>query len=239
MFEPMMFGRVKGALWMPKSSEAAAFVTIHSLCQSTGILTTPKKMSDTFTLPIGAVAPDFSLKGTDGKTYTLDCFTEAEILVVSFTCCHCPYVHGSDEKTRQTIDRFSPRVQMVAINSNDPTCYLEDSFDHMVARMAEYNFPWVFLCDDHQEAALPYGALRTPHFFVFDQDRKLVYTGRSIDNPRDWTQSTTAELDDVLEAVLDGREPPVQVTNPIGCSIKWTDRADGWRPADACDLTPQ
>ena len=196
-------------------------------------------MGDPFTLPIGATAPDFSLKGTDGKTHTLADFEDADVLVVSFTCCHCPYVHGSDEKTRQTIDKFAPRVRMVAINSNDPSCYLEDSFDHMVDRMEEHKFPWVFLCDDQQEAALPYGALRTPHFFVFDIDRKLVYTGRAIDNPRDWTQATTSELDDALEAVLDGREPRARVTNPVGCSIKWTDKPDSWRPADACDLIPQ
>ena len=139
-----------------------------------------------FTLPIGSSAPDFSLRATDGKTYSLKDFADAKILVIFFTCNHCPYVTGSDEVTRQTAKKFEPKgVKFVGINSNSPNTYPEDSFDNMVKRMKEHKFPWMYLYDETQDIARAYGALRTPHFFVFDEKRKLVYTGRGVDNPRE------------------------------------------------------
>ncbi len=82
-----------------------------------------------FTLPIGSAAPKFSLRATDGKTYSLKDFADAKILVVFFTCNHCPYVIGSDEVTRQTAKKFEPKgVKFVGINSNSPNTYAEDSF---------------------------------------------------------------------------------------------------------------
>jgi Redoxin len=106
----------------------------------------------------------------------------------------------------------------------------------MVERMAEHKFPWVYLHDATQEVAKAYGALRTPHFFVFDKDRKLVYTGRAIDNPREPSKATTHELVDVLEAVLAGKPVAVPVTNPVGCNVKWDGKDAHWMPAEACDL---
>jgi hypothetical protein len=159
---------------------------------------------------------------------------------VSFTCNHCPYVIGSDEQTRKTVEKYRPRgVELVAINSNSATTHEADDFPHMVARMEEHGFPWKYLYDESQEAARAYGALRTPHFFVFDGDRRLVYTGRGIDNPRDWTQATTNELEDALDAVLAGRTPNVQLTNPIGCNVKWSGKDAHWMPPEACDLVPR
>ena len=168
-----------------------------------------------FTLQIGEQAPAFSLPATDGKTYALEDFGDAKVLVVFFTCNHCPYVIGSDENTRAIAERFADQgVQFVAINSNSRHTYAEDDFEHMVARMEEHKFPWVYLHDESQEVAEAYGALRTPHFYVFDANRKLVYTGRAIDNPRDWTQSTTHELADALEE-LAGRERRSACRPPI------------------------
>src|SRR5512136_1705667 len=119
-----------------------------------------------FTLPIGSSAPDFSLPATDGKTYSLKDFKDAKILVIFFTCNHCPYVIGSDEVTRQTAKKFAGKgVKFVGINSNSPNTYAEDSFDNMVKRMKEQKFPWTYLYDDTQDIARAYGALRTPHFF--------------------------------------------------------------------------
>ncbi|WP_372807444.1 thioredoxin family protein [Pontiella sp.] len=189
-----------------------------------------------FTLQIGEQAPAFSLPATDGNTYSLGDFDE-KLLVVFFTCNHCPYVIGSDENTRRLAERFAEKgVRFVAINSNSKNTYIEDDFDHMVARMKQYAFPWVYLYDESQAVAEAYGALRTPHFYVFDESRRLAYVGRAIDNPRDWTQSTTHELADALEALVAGKPVSVPVTNPVGCNVKWEGRDRKWMPADACDL---
>ena len=190
-----------------------------------------------FTLEIGQPAPDFKLRATDGKTYTLSSFKAHEYLVVFFTCNHCPYVINSDEVTRKTANKYAASgVKFVAINSNSSNTYVEDNFDHMVGRMMENRFPWIYLHDLSQETALAYGALRTPHFYVFDKQRKLVYTGRGVDNPRDITNITVNDLDRVLKEVTSGSEISVNVTNPIGCNVKWEGKDKHWMPADACDL---
>jgi peroxiredoxin len=190
-----------------------------------------------FTLQIGEQAPSFSLPATDGKSYALENFSDAKVLVVFFTCNHCPYVIGSDENTRAVAERFADRgVRFVAINSNSRHTYAEDDFEHMVARMEQYRFPWTYLYDESQEVAKTYGALRTPHFYVFDESRKLAYTGRAIDTPRDWTQSTTHELVDALEELLAGSPASVPATNPVGCNVKWEGKDAHWMPPDACDL---
>jgi len=189
-----------------------------------------------FTLQIGDQAPAFNLPATDGKTYSLGDFDD-KVLVVFFTCNHCPYVIGSDENTRAIAEQFADQgVRFVAINSNSRHTYAEDSFEHMVERMEEYKFPWLYLYDESQEVALAYGALRTPHFYVFDEVRKLVYTGRAIDQPRNWKESTTHELVDALEAFLAGQPIAAPVTNPIGCNVKWDGKDRHWMPPEACDL---
>jgi peroxiredoxin len=189
-----------------------------------------------FTLEIGASAPDFKLPATDGNTYQLSDFNE-EFLVVFFTCNHCPYVLGSDEITRATAERFAVKgVRFVAINSNSAATYQEDDFPHMVQRMKEQKFPWLYLYDESQEVARAYGALRTPHFYLFGRDRKLIYTGRGVDQPRDPSRITVNDLDRALEEVTSGRPVSVAVTNPIGCNVKWEGKDKHWMPAEACDL---
>ncbi|MGD2093429.1 MAG: thioredoxin family protein [Phycisphaerales bacterium] len=190
-----------------------------------------------FTLQLGEHAPDFKLSATDGGTYQLSDFDDAEILVIFFTCNHCPYVIGSDEVTRQTVEKFAPQgVKFVGINSNSKNTYPEDDFEHMVARMNEYKFPWLYLYDESQEVAKAYGALRTPHFYVFDKDRSLIYTGRGVDNPRDASQITVNDLERALEEHLAGRPISVPLTNPIGCNVKWEGKDQHWMPVEACDL---
>jgi peroxiredoxin len=193
-------------------------------------------MKMAFTLQIGDKALDFELPATDGNTYRMSDFDE-DVLVIFFTCNHCPYVTGSDEVTRRTAEQFIPQgVRFVGINSNSPNTYAEDSFDHMVARMEEQKFPWLYLYDASQEVALAYGALRTPHFYVFDRDRKLVYTGRGVDSPRDTTKMTVNDLENALREHLAGEPVSVPMTNPIGCNVKWEGQDAHWMPADACDL---
>ena len=189
-----------------------------------------------FTLQLGQQAPDFKLPATNGSTYQLSDFDD-EVLVVFFTCNHCPYVIGSDEVTRQTAEKFAPQgVKFVGINSNSKNTYAEDDFQHMVARMDEYKFPWLYLYDESQEVAKAYGTLRTPHFFVFDKERKLIYTGRGVDNPRDTRKMKTNDLERALEEHLAGKPISVPLTNPIGCNVKWEGKDPHWMPIEACDL---
>lgn len=190
-----------------------------------------------FTLQLGEKALDFELPATDGKTYRLSDFNDAKVLVVFFTCNHCPYVKGSDEVTRQTAEKFRPQgVKFVGINSNSETSYPDDSFEHMIERMKSYKFPWVYMRDKSQEVALAYGGLRTPHFYVFDQERRLVYTGRGVDNPRDTSKMTVNDLENALREHLAGKTVSRPLTNPIGCNVKWEGKDPHWMPSEACDL---
>lgn len=189
-----------------------------------------------FTLETGNKAPAFTLPATDGKTYKLEDFS-SKYLVIFFTCNHCPYVIGSDEVTRKTADKFADKgVSFVGINSNSKNTYAEDSFEHMVERMEKFNFPWTYLHDESQQTAMDYGALRTPHFYVFDEERNLVYTGRGVDSPRESSKITVNDLDRVLDELTSGRDISIKVTNPIGCNVKWEGKEKHWMPADACDL---
>ncbi len=159
------------------------------------------------------------------------------MLVVWFTCNHCPYVVGSDEVTRQTVEKFAPRgVKFVGINANSKVTHPNDDFPSMVKRMEEHNFPWLYLYDETQEVALAYGALRTPHFFVFDGDRNLIYTGRGVDSPKDTSKMTVNNLAQALEEHLSGKPVSVPLTNPLGCNVKWDGQDAHWMPAEACDL---
>jgi peroxiredoxin len=189
-----------------------------------------------FTLEIGALAPEFSLPATDGNTYSLSDFNEA-FLVIFFTCNHCPYVVGSDEVTRKSAERFGNKgFRFIGINSNSANTYESDDFPHMVQRMEEHKFPWIYLHDKSQKVAEAYGALRTPHFYVFNRDRELVYTGRAVDQPRSASAITVNDLDITLEALATGKTVPIDLTNPIGCNVKWDGKEAHWMPADACDL---
>ncbi len=190
-----------------------------------------------FTLQPGADAINFDLPATDGNHYSLADFNDAKFLVIFFTCNHCPYVTGSDEVTRQTAEKYMPKgATFVAINSNSKNTYQEDDFEHMTQRMAEFQFPWVYLYDESQAVALAYGALRTPHFYIFDENRKLVYTGRAVDSPKDPSKITVNDLDRTLDELTSGKPVSLPVTNPIGCNVKWEGKHKHWMPDDACDL---
>jgi len=189
-----------------------------------------------YTLKIGEKAPFFSLPATDGKSYSLDHFKD-KVLVVFFTCNHCPYVIGSDEVTRATVEKFLPRgVEFVGINSNSPNTYPADDFPNMVDRMNQYKFPWKYLYDASQDIARAYGALTTPHFFVFNKERELIYTGRATDSPRDVSGIRVHNLEKALEEHLNGDIVSKPLTNPIGCNIKWDGKPAHWMPPEARDL---
>ncbi len=202
-----------------------------------------------FTLELNQPAPDFRLPGTDGRDYALGDFAEAAVLVVVFSCNHCPYVVGSEERMIRFCLTYAPKgVGFVAINSNETHNHPSDSFEHMVERAKERNFPFPYLRDESQDVARAYGALRTPHYFVFTHEAcgaggtnptgqwLLRYTGRIDDNPRQPGTERTHELRDAVDALLSGKEPPVAVTNPIGCNVKWKGKPAKWMPPEACDL---
>ena len=190
-----------------------------------------------YTLMPGDEAPFFEgLKGTDGNLYSLKDLSSELFKVLFFTCNHCPYVTGSDELTRNIAEKFADKVKFVAINSNSESTYEEDSYENMILRMEEFKFPWLYLHDSTQKIAESYGALKTPHFFVFNKSWELLYTGRNTDNPRDTDLRSTDDLRDALVQVVAGENITVPITNPIGCNIKWDGKAAHWMPAEACDL---
>jgi peroxiredoxin len=190
-----------------------------------------------FTLQLGQTAPDFDLPAVDGKNYSLSSFKNSKILIVMFSCNHCPYVTGCEDRIIKLYNDFKSRnVELIAINSNETTHHPDDSFDHMITHARDTKYPFPYLRDESQAIAKAYGALRTPHFYVFDTQRKLRYTGRLDDSPRHPGKETTHELRDALEALIAGRKPAVELTNPIGCNVKWLNQDAHWMPADACDL---
>lgn len=190
-----------------------------------------------YTLELGKKIPEFSLLSTEGSNYSVKDFDQYKYLVVFFTCNHCPYVVGSDEITRLMANTYAPKgIKFVGINSNSANTYEEDSYENMVVRMNTYHFPWIYLWDSTQDIAKEFGALKTPHFFVFNEKRELVYTGRGLDNPRDTEKTTVNDLERVLTELIDGKPISIPITNPIGCNVKWEGKDKHWMPAEACDL---
>lgn len=173
-------------------------------------------------MELGGSAPDFSLKGVDGKTCSLSSFSGAKALVVIFSCNHCPYVQAYEGRMIELQKEYGAKgVQLLAVNSNDDQAYPQDSFENMAARAKElgYNFP--YLRDDSQKTARAYGATHTPHLFVFDADRRLAYTGKIDDNWQDPGAVKQRFLSDALDDLLAGKKPRLAQTHAIGCTIKW------------------
>jgi len=173
-------------------------------------------------LTIGDPAPAFSLPGTDGHTHTLDSLSGKPVLVVVFSCNHCPYVQAYEGRLAAIQRDYAGRgVQLVAINSNDDVHYPEDSFEQMVARAKAKDFNFLYLRDASQGVARAYGATHTPQLFVFDRDRTLRYTGKIDDNWQNPGAVTRRYLRDVIDALLSDRAPAESQTHAIGCTIKW------------------
>jgi peroxiredoxin len=173
-------------------------------------------------MPVGNPAPAFSLPGVDGNTWSLDSFPDAQLLVVVFTCNHCPYAIASEDRLLEIQADYESRgVRLVAISSNDAEKYRADSFDEMKKRAADKGFNFPYLYDESQEVARAYDAACTPDIFVFDRDRKLIYNGRIDDNWQQPDQVTRRDLRSVLDAALEGRTFNCEHVPSMGCSIKW------------------
>ena len=168
-----------------------------------------------FTLSIGEKAPDFNLPGVDGNQYSLQSFAEAKLLIVVFSCNHCPAAIGSEDRMVKLYADYKPKgVEMIAINANEDQNHPDDSFDKMKVRAKQKGFQFPYVRDESQDVAKAYGALRTPHFYVFDADRKLRYTGRMDDNPYDETQGHQARSSQRLERPAVGRDAAGRADQP-------------------------
>ena len=173
-------------------------------------------------MPVGNPAPPFSLPGVDGNAWSLDSFADAQLLVVVFTCNHCPYAIASEDRLLEIQSDYESRgLRLVAISSNNAEKYPDDSFDEMKKRAADKGFSFPYLYDENQEVARAYDAACTPDIFVFDGDRKLVYNGRIDDNWQYPDQVDRQDLRAVLDAALEGRAVEFEHVPSMGCSIKW------------------
>ena len=181
-------------------------------------------------MPVGTPAPAFTLPGVDGQTWSLESFREAEILVVIFTCNHCPYAKACEDRLIALQADYAARgVRLVAINPNDDRKYAEDSFEAMQVRAREKGFNFPYLRDASQAVARAYDAVCTPDIFVFDRERRLAYNGRLDDHWKDASAVTRQDLRLVLDALLSGQVLPIEPIASMGCSIKW--RAEASSPA--------
>ena len=173
------------------------------------------------TLGLGSPAPDFDLPGVDGQRHSLASFAGKPVLVVIFSCNHCPYVKDYEARMVSIQRDYAAKgVQLVAINSNDDKAYPEDGFSEMVIRAKAKGFNFPYLRDESQKVVEAYGGVCTPHVFAFDANRTLRYRGR-IDDSRDASKVTTHDLRNALDDMLAGRSLRTPDTKPFGCSIKW------------------
>ena len=190
------------------------------------------------TLKPGSAAIDFNLPGTDGKNYTLEDFSEYPLLVVLFTCNHCPTAQAYEERIIRLVGEYGPKgVGFVAVSPNDPDAVslselgysdLGDSMEDMKMRAKEagYNFPYLY-DGETQRTSIAYGPVATPHVFVFDEKRMLQYSGRIDDTEDPYVTPKTTDLRNALDALLNGQRISESVTKTFGCSIKWSWK-DAW-----------
>ena len=178
----------------------------------------------TKTLKIGSTMPGFSLKGVDNKTYSTDNFTDKKVLMVIFSCNHCPYVQAYEGRIIAIQNDYADKgVAVMAINSNDDSKYGEDSFENMIRRSNEKGFNFPYLRDEDQDVAKKFDASHTPEIFVFNKERELCYHGKIDDNWKEPEKVKSKYLRDALDELLAGKEISVPETFSIGCTIKWKD----------------
>jgi peroxiredoxin len=185
-------------------------------------------------LPLGSPAPDFSLPGVDGKFHSLAEYASSPILVVVFTCNHCPIAQMYEQRIQQLEADYRDRgVAVVAIQPNDPKAIrideldssdISDTLDEMKIRVAYKNLHYPYLYDgETQSVTRAYGPQATPHVFIFDKDRKLRYEGR-VDNSYRKELVNTQDARNAIDALLANREVPVKKTGVFGCSTKWQEK---------------
>jgi peroxiredoxin len=186
-----------------------------------------------FTIDIGAKAPAFSLKGTDGAMHSLADYAGKKAVVVCVTCNHCPTAIACEDRLIALQRDYAGKgVQVIAINGNETDGHPTDSFDHMVTRAKEKGFNFPYLRDDSQDTVRAYGAVRTPEVFLFGPDRTLLYHGRIDDNPDDATKVKRQDLREAIDEVLAGKPVTLAKTQSVGCSVKWWGKDAHWMPSE-------
>jgi len=198
----------------------------------------PTPEDDHPTLAIGSKAPAFSLKGIDGKTYTLASFAKYKILVIVFTCNHCPTAQAYEDRIIQLTKEYRPKnVGVIAINPNDPSAIrldelgytdMSDTYAEMKLRAAQKKFNFPYLYDGAtQSTAKAYGPVATPHVFIFDSERKLRYQGRIDDVEKPTKTPNSFDTRNAIDELLQNKDVSVKTTKVFGCSIKWAEK-ENW-----------
>jgi peroxiredoxin len=171
---------------------------------------------------IGQRAPDFTLPGVDGKEHSLESYRHCKVIVVVFTCNHCPYAQAYEDRLISIQRDYGPRgVQLLAINPNDAAGYPEDSFNNMIKRARQKGFNFPYLRDETQRVARAYGAEYTPEVFVLNSRFQVRYIGRIDDNWQNPDKVKSHDLRNAIDAVLAHKKVENPVTHAIGCTIKW------------------
>jgi len=176
---------------------------------------------------IGQEAPDFNLKGVDGRMVKLDDFRRNEGVVVVFTCNHCPYSKLYEDRINALNETYEAKgFPVIAINPNDAEAYPDDSYENMQVRAEEKAFSFPYLHDESQEVAHAYGATRTPHTYLlqFDEDQEkfiVRYVGAIDDSPKDAAAAEEVFIEDAIDHLIEGKKVEQTYTKAIGCSIKW------------------
>ncbi|MGE0762209.1 MAG: thioredoxin family protein [Bdellovibrionales bacterium] len=172
---------------------------------------------------LGSSLPDFHLPSVDGKTFSPKDFSDSRVLVVMFMCNHCPYVQAIEDRLLDLAKRQQPKgVAFTAICANDPSEHPEDAPAALLQRWQQKKYPFPYLVDKDQRVAKAFGAVCTPDFFVYDQNRKLAYRGRLDDSWKNPAAVTRRELETAVTALLSGQRPLTLQNPSMGCSIKWS-----------------
>ena len=177
-------------------------------------------LTESTMVKLGSVAPYFNLPDTSGKNLSIEDF-DSELLVIVFTCNHCPYAKAVEDRLIKLGKEYKNDVDFVLISSNDSENYPEDSPKKMAERHAEKGYPFPYLFDETQEIAKAYSAVCTPDIFLYNGDRKLEYRGRIDDNWQNPEQVEREELKMAIEAVLNGKTVDFEQKPSMGCNIKW------------------
>ncbi len=173
-------------------------------------------------LKIGTKIHDFTLKGVDGKMYSIKDYDDKDVICIIFSCNHCPYVKAVEDRINNIAKKYSgSSFVLLCINSNNEDDYPEDSFEGMKERAAEKGFVFPYLHDETQKTARLFDAVCTPDIYVYDKQRYLRYRGRIDDNWKDEGAVTKKELENAIDLLLEGKDIDFEMVPSMGCSIKW------------------
>ena len=170
---------------------------------------------------VGDRAEDFSLKSVNNKLVSLADYKDARGYIVVFTCNHCPYAQLYEQRIIDLHNKYAPQgYPVIAINPNSPLIVEEDSFDEMQKRAKANKYPFEYLFDEEQKVYPRFGATRTPHVFLLDQDRFIRYIGAIDDNPETPKSAKNRWVEKAVEALIRGEKPNPDFTRAVGCTVK-------------------